>query len=729
MVIRGCAPLFLRFVPVGVTLLSAIAACGGGGSGSSPPPLPPPMTNTYTIAGTVSGLAGTGLVLENNDGDSVAQTGNGAFSFTTPVTTGTAYGVTVTSQPTFPSQNCTVVNGSGTVTNANITGVSVNCVTIPPNLTASASSLSVRADTSQGAPYANNPLTFAVNNPDVHNYFYSISYGGTVVGAVNMNFVTSNLRNTGNAVTAGGNVLAPAIGGTILGQMNGTSLGVNSIFYNNPITEGSGSYSDAITIEVCYDVQCARQVPGSPITIPVTYVVTGNPISNAIFGYFPPSVQLESASTSTAAPVVTLNLTGNSMPPYGAHVSAHGGSGNLVSNIQFQLTGTNTDGSSTAVLTATLKPGENLSAGIYPDTLQVSICFDSACTKPATGSPWTVALQYIVAATAGTDFTMKTLNIDVSDVVWNPVSQKLYALVPGYSSVNPNTITQIDPFTGTLDRSVSLGANGALPGTLAISDDGQYLYAGVLSAPNDSVQRVLVSSLTLDTSFTLPSQQFISTIRVAPGLPHTAAISLNNPLPPGVVVYDDATPRTQGFSTANLFTWGADATSAFAFNANYPNTPTLYPLSVSSSGLTSSQSFGITLNGGSTAFGMLYSNQYLYWSDGTVFDTATNTQQPSFVMIPSTPNMTFTTGAMAVDASLDRAYFLNTFQPPGWNGGPLDITLESFKASDRTPLWLTHFSSQDETFVLTRWGSNGLALTTSGGSQTLVLISGPIVTK
>jgi hypothetical protein len=353
-----------------------------------------------------------------------------------------------------------------------------------------------------------------------------------------------------------------------------------------------------------------------------------------------------------------------------------------------------------------------------------------ACAKPATGSPWTVALQYIVAATAGHDFNMSVLNITVSDVVWDAVSQKLYALVPGYSPVNSNTITQIEPSTGTIERSVSMGNLGVIPGTLAISDDGQYLYAGVgLTASTQGVQRVLVSSLTLDTNVALPSQQFISAIRVAPGLPQTTAVLLSNPLPPSVAVYDNATQRTHDFSPADVFAWGADATSAFAFDSGYPATGTVYQLSVSSSGFATSQSTGgITVASGTGSSGFLYSNQNLYWSDGSVFSTTTDTQLKPFVMIPSTPNSTFTTGAMAVDPSADRAYFLNSFQPPGQTGANV-LTLESFKSSDRTPLWLAHFPSQNYTFVLTRWGSNGLALTTSGGNQTLVLISGPVVTK
>src|SRR5436309_2755770 len=85
-------------------------------------------TNTFTIGGSVSGLSGTGLVLQNNGGDNLAVSA-GPFTFSTAVAGGTAYSVTVLTQPTNPSQSCTVTNGSGTVGSANVTNVAVSCVT------------------------------------------------------------------------------------------------------------------------------------------------------------------------------------------------------------------------------------------------------------------------------------------------------------------------------------------------------------------------------------------------------------------------------------------------------------------------------------------------------------------------------------------------------------------------------------------------------------------------
>ncbi|AKU95067.1 hypothetical protein AKJ09_01731 [Labilithrix luteola] len=82
----------------------------------------------YTVGGAVSGLSGTGLVLQNNLGDDLTVNGDNSFAFATPMASGQPYSVTVKTQPTNPDQTCTVDNGSGTV-GGNVTNVTVTCVT------------------------------------------------------------------------------------------------------------------------------------------------------------------------------------------------------------------------------------------------------------------------------------------------------------------------------------------------------------------------------------------------------------------------------------------------------------------------------------------------------------------------------------------------------------------------------------------------------------------------
>lgn len=87
-------------------------------SGSSPVP-------TYTVGGTVSGLTGT-VTLQDNNGDNLILNSDGVFNFTTPITQGQPYNVTVLTQPA--TQTCTITNGSGTMGGANVTNVTMSCV-------------------------------------------------------------------------------------------------------------------------------------------------------------------------------------------------------------------------------------------------------------------------------------------------------------------------------------------------------------------------------------------------------------------------------------------------------------------------------------------------------------------------------------------------------------------------------------------------------------------------
>src|SRR5207248_1356151 len=83
---------------------------------------------TYSVGGTVSGLLGTGLVLQDNGADDLTVTGTGTVSFTfaTPLLGGASYAVTVKTQPSNPVQTCTVSNGTGTIVGS-VATVQVSC--------------------------------------------------------------------------------------------------------------------------------------------------------------------------------------------------------------------------------------------------------------------------------------------------------------------------------------------------------------------------------------------------------------------------------------------------------------------------------------------------------------------------------------------------------------------------------------------------------------------------
>lgn len=90
------------------------------------------VTNTYTIGGAVTGLTGTGLILRLNGANDLPVNGS-SFTFATPLPSGSSYTVTLATQPS--DQICTLANATGTVTNANITDVIVDCMDTQPTLT------------------------------------------------------------------------------------------------------------------------------------------------------------------------------------------------------------------------------------------------------------------------------------------------------------------------------------------------------------------------------------------------------------------------------------------------------------------------------------------------------------------------------------------------------------------------------------------------------------------
>jgi 6-phosphogluconolactonase (cycloisomerase 2 family) len=155
------------------------------------------VTNTYTVSVTVSGVqsGATGLTVLDNGADTLPVTGNGTFTFATPVASGQPYAVNIGAQPTGTSvaQYCILLNGAGTVTNANISGVTLTCRNVGQALFA----VSI-FDTRNGNPagdivgYTINPangnLTSAAGSPyaaDVQPFAISLDTQNQILYAIN----------------------------------------------------------------------------------------------------------------------------------------------------------------------------------------------------------------------------------------------------------------------------------------------------------------------------------------------------------------------------------------------------------------------------------------------------------------------------------------------------------------------------------------------------------------
>jgi len=109
----------------------------------------------YTVGGSVSGLTGDGLILQNNGQDDLPVSGDGVFTFPTALRDGSSYDVTVASQPSDITLECAVADGSGELSGADILDVRVTCET-------RAADLSITKTDGFESIAAGEPVTYAI---------------------------------------------------------------------------------------------------------------------------------------------------------------------------------------------------------------------------------------------------------------------------------------------------------------------------------------------------------------------------------------------------------------------------------------------------------------------------------------------------------------------------------------------------------------------------------------
>jgi 6-phosphogluconolactonase len=99
---------------------AGIDAAGVDAADSSTP------VQTFRVGGTVSGLQGTGLVLQNNADDDLPIAANGTFTFAKQLPAGATFAVSIKAQPP-AGEVCKLTAPTGTIAAANVTSVIVDC--------------------------------------------------------------------------------------------------------------------------------------------------------------------------------------------------------------------------------------------------------------------------------------------------------------------------------------------------------------------------------------------------------------------------------------------------------------------------------------------------------------------------------------------------------------------------------------------------------------------------
>jgi hypothetical protein len=244
--------------------LLALAGCGrnnGGGVQLQP---------SYSLGGTVSGLSGAGLVLADNNTQTLAvNAGATTFTFGSELNSGTAYAVTVQTQPA--GQTCTVANGVGTVTTANVANAVVTCAAQTYPLGGTISGL-----TTSGLVLANGSATVTLAANATSFQLPAVTAGSSytvTVATQPAGLACAVAGGTGTARAAVNDVAVTctdqnfSIGGTITGL---TTSGLILANGNDTLTVAANAASFTLPTAVAYGSSYAVTVKTQPMGLTCT---------------------------------------------------------------------------------------------------------------------------------------------------------------------------------------------------------------------------------------------------------------------------------------------------------------------------------------------------------------------------------------------------------------------------------------------------------------------------
>jgi hypothetical protein len=234
---------------------------------------------TYTVGGSVSGLTGAGLVLSLNAGaQTLPVAASGAFTFPIGLADSSPYAVTVGTQPA--GQTCSVSNGSGTISGANVTNVSVTCTggatfTVGGNVSGLSGAglvLSLNSGSQTLPVAANGSFTFpvALANGTGYNVTVGTQPAGQTCAVASGSGVISGANVTSVAVTCAASTFT--VGGNVSGLVGtGLVLSLNSGAQSLPIAaNGSFTFPTPVADGSMYAVTVSTQPTNPPAVCTVT---------------------------------------------------------------------------------------------------------------------------------------------------------------------------------------------------------------------------------------------------------------------------------------------------------------------------------------------------------------------------------------------------------------------------------------------------------------------------
>jgi hypothetical protein len=318
-----------------------------------------------------------------------------------------------------------------------------------------------------------------------------------------------------------------------------------------------------------------------------------------------------------------------------------------------------------------------------------------------------VAIVQAAGALAAQAGPIRQITLATRDIVYDPVSKKIYASVPASAGPLGNTVTVIDPVTGSVGPSVFVGSE---PGKLAISDDGQFLYVALEGA--GAVRQVSLPQLVAGLQFSVGTDaffgpMFVEDMAVLPGNSQSVAISRKftglSPRHAGVAIYDAGVARstaTPGHTGSNVIEFGTGASILYGYN-NETTEFGFRRMTVSASGVSVLDTAPNLFTNFNVDFEV--SGGRAYSTSGRVVDVATVS------LVGTLPGVAPFGALVEPDAAAGRAFFLS------------DNTILAFSNATLTPVGTRAVPGILGTpSSLIRWRETGLAFRTSANQVFLI---------
>lgn len=234
--------------------------------------------------------------------------------------------------------------------------------------------------------------------------------------------------------------------------------------------------------------------------------------------------------------------------------------------------------------------------------------------------------------------TTHVLNLAANQIVYDSSRKLIYASVGSTDTTYPNTVAFIDPASASVTTTISVEAD---PNRLALSQDNSYLYVG--TDGTNSVQRINLSSSTVDETIALGSALTAKDIQVMPGAAATiAVVRVPGPLSAfDVAIYDNTTmrPNTTASSRQNIdvIAFSDSGTTLYGLDSEGSDF-SFFRMNVDSSGVSVQDATHALLGWGYNAT-MVYNSGLIYSTFGTVVNPSSLTLQGKFPSNPaSLPN-------------------------------------------------------------------------------------------